>query len=227
MKVRKVFYIGMYTIWVENFKIRKCMEDNKMPTGYTSDIYEGKEVTMSDYLIKCSRAFGATITMRDEPLDKSIPVFEPNPYYKESLDKERIKYDHFLKMTDDEIRHEIDAVYDEQLESYERLAKESQERRKRYESILKELKAWEPPTVDHFGLKNFAINQIETSIEIDCNNCNYSKYLQKPTVEEWKSQQLKDFETNIEYYSAKWKEEVLHTKNRNKWVNDLKMSLGL
>ncbi len=197
-----------------------------MPTGYTSDIYEGKEVTMSDYLIQCARAFGATITMRDEPLGKSIPVFEPNSYYKESLVKERIKYDHFLKMTDDEIRHEIDAVYDEQLKSYERLAKESQERRKRYESILKELKAWEPPTVDHIGLKNFAVNQIETSIETDCIYSD-SRYPQKPTVEEWKSQKLEEFETNIEYYSAKWNEEVLHTKNRNKWVNDLKMSLGL
>ncbi|MBU5262067.1 hypothetical protein [Bacillus atrophaeus] len=198
-----------------------------MPTGYTSDIYEGKEVSMSDYLIKCARAFGAAITMRDEPLDKSIPVFEPNPYYKENLDKERIKYDHFLKMTDDEIRHEIDVMYDEQLESCKRLAKESQDRLKRYESILKELNVWDPPTVDHIELKNFAISQIGSSIKTDCIYSDYCRYPQKPTVEEWKSRKLKDFETNIEYYSAKWNEEVLHTKNRNKWVNDLKMSLGL
>lgn len=35
-----------------------------MPTGYTSEIYQGEEVSPKDFLLTCARAFGATISMR-------------------------------------------------------------------------------------------------------------------------------------------------------------------
>ena len=38
-----------------------------MPTGYTVALYEGKDVTFEDFVMGCSRAFGALISLRDEP----------------------------------------------------------------------------------------------------------------------------------------------------------------
>jgi len=44
-----------------------------MPTGYTAEIYEGeKEVTFEKFALTCARAFGACITIRDEPMSASI-----------------------------------------------------------------------------------------------------------------------------------------------------------
>ena len=38
-----------------------------MPTGYTLDLYNGKDITFEEFVLKCARAFGALIDMRDEP----------------------------------------------------------------------------------------------------------------------------------------------------------------
>lgn len=73
-----------------------------MPSGYTSDIYEGKDISGKDFILKCARAFGATIMMRDEPLDKEIPVFEPSTYYIEVLEKAKNELEKYKKMSTEE-----------------------------------------------------------------------------------------------------------------------------
>ena len=40
-----------------------------MPTGYTTDIYNGKDVTFKDFALKCARAFGACIHQREDNID--------------------------------------------------------------------------------------------------------------------------------------------------------------
>ena len=46
-----------------------------MPTGYTAIIEDDPNCTFEQYLMRCARAFGATVTMRDDPLDK--PALAP------------------------------------------------------------------------------------------------------------------------------------------------------
>lgn len=41
-----------------------------MPTGYTAGILDNKITTFSEFALLCSRAFGATIHMREDDLDK-------------------------------------------------------------------------------------------------------------------------------------------------------------
>jgi len=45
----------------------------KMPTGYTLDLYDGKNITFKEFVMKCAGAFGALISMKDESLDAPIP----------------------------------------------------------------------------------------------------------------------------------------------------------
>jgi hypothetical protein len=42
-----------------------------MPTGYTAPIADG--MTFEQFALGCARAFGALVTMRDEPSDAPIP----------------------------------------------------------------------------------------------------------------------------------------------------------
>ena len=37
-----------------------------MATGYTMDIYDGKNVSFEDFCLSCARAFGACILQRDD-----------------------------------------------------------------------------------------------------------------------------------------------------------------
>jgi len=57
-----------------------------MPTGYTYPVVEGKITEFSDFALSCARAFGALITMRDDPHDTPIPeTFEPSDYNAKKL----------------------------------------------------------------------------------------------------------------------------------------------
>src|SRR5665213_2401224 len=57
-----------------------------MPTGYTSKLYEGKDQSFNEFVMRCARAFGALITMRDDPSDAPIPdEFTADSYYSERI----------------------------------------------------------------------------------------------------------------------------------------------
>ena len=56
-----------------------------MPTGYTAWIEEG--ATFEEFILGCARAFGACISMRDEPLSKQIP----EQFKESSYDKEKVQ----------------------------------------------------------------------------------------------------------------------------------------
>jgi len=44
------------------------IKTKNMPSGFTSDIYDGKKITFKDFTLKCARAFGACIHLRDDPI---------------------------------------------------------------------------------------------------------------------------------------------------------------
>ncbi|MEX0596602.1 MAG: hypothetical protein WD512_08880, partial [Candidatus Paceibacterota bacterium] len=155
-----------------------------MPTGYTSEIYEGKNVNGKDFIMLCARAFGATVTMREEPLDKEIPEFQPSDYSLRGLKRAKAELDRYMNMTLKEAQIKLDEVYEEELQRYYDRIKEKNELEARYRKVLDEVKAWNPPTDDHVELKKYAINQIEESIKGDC-NISYFKLPVKGTAQEY------------------------------------------
>jgi len=50
-----------------------------MPTGYTADLNDGKQVTFQEFTMKCARAFGALIEMRDDLGGLSSPPLKAGP----------------------------------------------------------------------------------------------------------------------------------------------------
>jgi hypothetical protein len=51
-----------------------------MTTGYTAAI--ANDITFNDFAMRCARAMGALVMMRDEPFDAPIPErFEPSDYH--------------------------------------------------------------------------------------------------------------------------------------------------
>ena len=71
-----------------------------MPTGYTAMLTEEKEITFEDFALKCARAFGALIEMRDESLDAKIPEeFKVTEYHTVELNRAIEKLNDVYKIT--------------------------------------------------------------------------------------------------------------------------------
>lgn len=49
-----------------------------MPSCYTSDIADGKDVSFNDFVLKCARAFGACIEQRDDNANDKPKLIERN-----------------------------------------------------------------------------------------------------------------------------------------------------
>ena len=138
-----------------------------MPTGYTDKIKDG--ITFEQYALDCSRAFGALIHMRDLPLNVEIPdIVEPSNHYSNKLEEARKKLTHLKKMS---MKRRI-ALYEKESKHITRENKEAIERKKsleaKYRAMLEKVVDWNPPSEDHVRLREFMIEQIEQSINYDC-----------------------------------------------------------
>jgi len=198
-----------------------------MPTGYTSEIYNGQEVSGKEFLMKCARAFGACVEMRDAGMDALIPEeFKPSTYHAEEIEKVRIKLIEYQNMTNEEIKQAIEYEYNSKIKYNKEKIEEYKQMKNRYLKTLQEIEIWTPPTPDHIGLKKFAIEQIKKSIEFDCNYSYYEKEeIKKPISEEWINNKINKCEEDIKYHTKKNEEEIKRIEERNKWIKDLRESL--
>ena len=87
-----------------------------MPTGYTLDLYDGKDITFEEFALRCARAFGALISMRDEPIDAPIPErFEPSDYHLKELEKAKKRLKEVKKWNEETAEQEAVRAYQEAL----------------------------------------------------------------------------------------------------------------
>src|SRR5690606_7429142 len=95
-----------------------------MPTGYTSPIYEGEDISGEDFILSCARQFGGLIHMRDEPSDAPIRLRDMDTkYYDNKIKEAKCKIEELKRMSAEDIEREIEeshqfmvARYYEQLE---------------------------------------------------------------------------------------------------------------
>lgn len=200
-----------------------------MPTSYTAPIYEGEEnFTFKKFAMRCARNFGALIEMRDEPLDAEIDFdkcFQPSDYYKKALERVEKEYQEFLD--NPPTAEELGKQYDEKVNNdFEKFLKRKESRKvlqERYAAMLEQVKAWEPPTEEHNGLKGFMISQLHRSMDYDCvvysphtdDREEYIKYHMSPDP------LLKE----IAYYKERYEKEVELCNNRKQWIMQLMESL--
>ena len=81
-----------------------------MPTGYTAGIIDGEITTFEQFAIQCTRAFGATIHMRDNPLDSPYEPRTPSDHYVNSLQSQREKLEETKTMTDEAIVQDFETL---------------------------------------------------------------------------------------------------------------------
>jgi hypothetical protein len=196
-----------------------------MPTGYTADIKDG--ISFKTFAMNCARAFGACITLRDEPGggDKIPDAFEASDYHAQQVEKARAALAEFHALTPSQHMREASKAWDEA--ETRRIARldEMRAQRKAYEDMLAKVMAWAPPTPEHDGLKEFMRTQISQSIDFDCDESYYAAPTPRLTGAQWASQRLEMLERDLAYHQKEHAAEIERAGSRTAWVKALRDSL--
>lgn len=194
-----------------------------MPTGYTSNLHDGEQ-TFEEFVLGCARAFGALILMRDDPADAEIPdEITPSTWAADSLAEARQKLAELNAMTAEQVEAAATAEYDEAVRYWEEQVAKTAAIRSRYEAMLAEVDAWQPPSADHVNLKEFMRSQLRESIRFD----RYEpKAPERATPQEWQDRERQRLIDSIGRYAEQDAKERARAESRTEWVRALRRSLG-
>lgn len=201
-----------------------------MPTGYTADVKDGKVTDLADFVVTCSRAFGAFVMLRDsdQSLDATRRYIEDesylaqSSYYEDSLVAARTRIAELEAMSEREALAAAQAAADAVIEQNRAYAEARLVERERYEAMLAKVQAWEPPTSDHVEFKAFMVKQIEQSIDFDCNPFS----MPVPDVSlGWRAAEIERERVRIVRAEEQIEEERHRNEGRRAWVVALLDSL--
>lgn len=204
-----------------------------MPTGYTAGIIDGETKTFQDFAKQCMRAFGATIHMRDENMDKEYEPRTPSDYHTKALEKAKEKLKQAETFTDAELiemrTKELEESKKYHLES---IAKTKIARAKLEEFLAKAIE-FKAPTPKHEGLRKFMIEQLQSTIDFDGNTDYHAKALPEIQMElknidanQIRFTMIADANKDINYHLKNHKEELKRCADSNAWVEKLLSSLA-
>lgn len=195
-----------------------------MPTGYTHTIEEG--IQFNDFVLNCARALGYLVSMRDEPMSKPIPdEIKAESYHLDRLNEAKAKLEALKSLSKVVCVRRAKAEYEKEKASNAGVIANHAVLRLKYKNMLKQVKAWTPPTENHVSLKKFMLEQIETSLELDCNDERYLKPVKQLTGETWKAKQIASAKNDIEYHTKEYAQDVKQAKDATEWIKALKDSL--
>lgn len=197
-----------------------------MPSGYTCEIEKG--ITFRQFAMRCARAMGACIMMRDDPLDAPIPeTFEPDDYHPKEIALARARLDSLSSMTVAEADREAVKAFMENKRYCEESIKERNGLRAKYMAVLSGVNHWTPPTKDHEGLKDFMLEQIKEGMRFDCSTDYFFKrQLVAPlSGSAWLAHEKAKALDEISYHEKEYALEAQRAADRTAWIKALRQSL--
>lgn len=193
-----------------------------MPTGYTAPVADGTVVDLKTFALKCARAMGACIMMRDDPFDKLPPRrFEPQvEYHTNRLTEAQRALAQFESMNGIDRRAAYSLDVAKRASDDEKYRAMCADRIGRYRAMYAKVEAWQGAPD---GLKEFMLEQLAGSINWD-DHSDRPGY-EAPAFEKWQADRLASLHHDIEYSSKSIAEEIERTQSRNEWLEQLWSSL--
>jgi hypothetical protein len=192
-----------------------------MPTGYTYCVENGSVTEFPEFAMRCARAFGALVELRDEPLDAPIPErLSSSTYYADRVTAEQRRLEKLESMSAADVAAAYEDHFLKVTQVHEQMRKERAEQNARYDAMLAKVKAWTPPTSEHEGLKAFMVEQIGIS--------RHDWVIELPKREEpqmWHKQEIEDCRASALRCSEESRKEAERGSGRNEWVRQLRESL--
>lgn len=205
-------------------------------SALTGFIEDGSNLSAKDYILRCSKYYGALVHMRDEPIDAPIrlQVIDLASYDRDIEEaKKRIKY--YTDMSIEEVEQQIEQDFQYALQRKENLEKEevNSEILKRYQAVLEQVKKWESPE-SHAKFKEHAIEILNTRIEDEKQSITrqvkhieeLSKELNQMIHHEvWRNERITWAERDLKHYEERKAAATEAVERGNKWITDLLSSL--
>lgn len=194
-----------------------------MPTGYTYKVVNGEMADFSEFALNCARAFGALITMRDDPADAPIPEeIKPECSYNEKrLAESKARLAELNAMTPDEMLSACEHAYATALASHDKYEADAAEEDRRLDAMLEKVDAWTPPTANHVEMKKFMIDQLTISKR----GSYRSPMPEMLSPSEWHEAEVKKAMKDVSYHAGEVATEIERAKGRTEWIRALRSSL--
>jgi hypothetical protein len=198
-----------------------------MPTGYTADLYDGKDVSFRDFVLRCSRAMGAAVMLRDDG-PEVVPTPEnvsPNTSYTQRrLAEAKGEFEKWKNLVGPGLLAETESFNAKQRQA----RKGDEEKRERianaYTSMIEQVEAWDPPTPDHEPLKEFMLQQLRNSLKFDASPTD-PKWYAEYTPQDLRDLRIGNLTQEIERLERDGVQEREREASRIQWVEDLYASL--
>lgn len=198
-----------------------------MPTGYTAGIIDGEITTFEQFATQCTRAFGATIHMRDNPMDSPYEPRTPSDYHTNSIQSKRERLEEIESMSDEKIVEDFNTQLEEDLKYHQTKMEEDKRNLEKLNSMLESAKSWIPPTEDHQPFRNFMIEQIESTIKVDGDpsyHVNKMVGIKKQMEEginpkEYREETIQEIKSQISYHETEYQKELVRCKDSNDWMD--------
>lgn len=193
-----------------------------MPSGYTCQIEEGQ--SFQNYLLTCARAFGVCAHQRDYAHNVRPEKIVIDIHHQEALKKANQELARFKKLTTKQIKNKIARQYKKDVPYRKYTIENKNSLKAKYETMLKKVDAWKPPSSVFIKLKKFMKEQIVQTIEWDC-DLTYVSEVTKLTVTKYRQVHKKILVRSVKYHKTAWAEEQASVKKQNKWIDKLYNSL--
>lgn len=204
-----------------------------MPTGYTSGVLDGKINSFPEFAKICMRAFGATIHMRDEDLDKEYTPRTPSDYYVKRIEELNERLKDAQELSDKDLIAKKRKELEKSKEYHLNAIKEAKANAEKLNVILKDVRKWDPPTSEHTEFKTFMEKQILSTLDFDCKTDYHEKELN--TIDHVsknldakliRRETMEEVEKDLERCVNEHKKDVQRCEDSNKWVTELMESLS-
>lgn len=191
-----------------------------MATGYTYDIANGELTDFSVFAKRCARAFIGS--MRDAPADAPLPtVILEEPHYYESVKTARMQLATHLALTAEERDVAAEKFHQSVSDSISADSETKEVKRQRYDRMLTYAHDWNGPE----NLKEFMIEQLESSRRFDCGTETDATERVKWTTQEWFDFILEARQRTVLYAERSLKEHRERVSKANAWLKQFHAAL--
>lgn len=195
-----------------------------MPTGYTAELMD-KGQDFRTFVLTCARAFGACIMQRDDPMQDEPKKQEPSDYHTKALAVAQERLRTLKAMSLEQQRAKGLAMRSEAVESAKASLLRDRIQNDRLDEMASQVRAWEPPTDEHKGLKDFMLDQIKISRHDIAWGEKYVREAEDKTPDAYFVEAVSSAVRDLDYHAREHGKEVERTNGRNDWIERLYESL--
>lgn len=195
-----------------------------MPTGYTDKIYSNVPITFAEFVWTCARTMGALYHLRDDAmgvprLDAALQVdWGDAKHHEDELASAETALARLEAMGPADMAAEMAERHRRSVAEHEESSRRSADLRARYAAMLEQVSAWTPPTDDHAGLRDFMVEQLETSMRHDCYD---REPPAEPCLDEYRRSVLEHARWKVDYHRDALASARERTAGRLAWVQAL------